>query len=243
MMLLLFLLGFIKLGSSFRSTSLTPARTTTRLFAKEQALFGMGCFWAPQQLLEKVEGVTSTRCGYTGGTTENPTYSTVCGGDGHVETVLVEFDSAIVSYDKLLDVYWSQTAADFEKQRGQYASALWTTNPAMREAADARLEQLRSSDDPRARFVRVAAAETFYPAEGYHQSYWDKQLPRNLALAASVVASFFATNLPPILASLSSAVLVGYIALYFGERLFDKRQGPVFFQQSKSQDGSSSSNS
>ena len=60
--------------------------------ATEEATFGMGCFWAPQKTFDKVNGVLRTRVGYTGGSNPNPTYKSVCGGDGHYEAVRVEFD-------------------------------------------------------------------------------------------------------------------------------------------------------
>lgn len=73
-----------------------------------RAAFGCGCFWGPQRTFAKLTGVTRAVVGYMGGKNESPTYRSVCQGDGHIESVLVEYDDTKISYKELLDAFWDQ---------------------------------------------------------------------------------------------------------------------------------------
>jgi peptide methionine sulfoxide reductase msrA/msrB len=159
---------------SFREHGAPPAR--------EKVLFGAGCFWGVEATFHQLKGITATRVGYAGGHTENPSYDDVCSHDtGHAEVVEVEFDSAQMTFDALLEVFWSihdpttpsPTGAD---EGGQYRSAIFFTAPeqetAARKAA-ARLEKSGKFAEPIA--TEIALAPPFHPAEEYHQRYYQKR--------------------------------------------------------------------
>ena len=146
----------------------------------EIATFAGGCFWCMEPAFDKVEGVVSTTSGYTGGATENPTYEEVsAGGTGHAESVEVRFDPTRVTYRKLLEVFWHNidpTVADrqFCDVGNQYRSAIFFHDEEQRRLAESTKEELEKSG----RFERIATeivpADTFYPAEEYHQDYYKK---------------------------------------------------------------------
>ena len=82
----------------------------------EQATFGAGCFWCVEAVFEQLDGVIDVRSGYTGGSTENPAYEDICTGNtGHAEVIQIDFDSTLISYDKLLNIFW-KTASTHQKQ-------------------------------------------------------------------------------------------------------------------------------
>jgi peptide-methionine (S)-S-oxide reductase len=149
----------------------------------EQAVFGLGCFWGAERKFWETEGVYTTAVGYAGGFTPNPTYEEVCSGrTGHTEAVLVVFDPAKVSYDQLLKVFWESHDPTQGMRQGndtgtQYRSAIYTTSPEQRDAAEAskamyerRLHD-KGFDDIT---TEVADAPTFFYAEDYHQQYLAK---------------------------------------------------------------------
>jgi peptide-methionine (S)-S-oxide reductase len=148
----------------------------------EKATFGAGCFWGVEATFRATRGVTNATVGYAGGTKENPTYEDVCGHDtGHAEVVEVEFDPAIVSYDQLLEVFWSNHNPTTLNRQGpdvgdQYRSAIFYHTPEQRAAA----EESKATLDKSGRFKRpivtqIEPAPTFYPAEDYHQRYLEKR--------------------------------------------------------------------
>ena len=149
----------------------------------ERAVFGMGCFWGAERRFWRQEGVWTTAVGYAGGHTPNPTYEEVCSGrTGHAEVVLAVFDPAIVSYEKLLSLFWEAHDPTQGMRQGndlgtQYRSVIHTHTPAQTEAA------LRSRDAYQARLrsagfgpitTEIRAAPAFYYAEEYHQQYLAK---------------------------------------------------------------------
>lgn len=147
-----------------------------------KATFAAGCFWGPEQLFRQVEGVTDTRVGYIGGTTENPTYEQVCsGGTGHAEAVEIEYDPEKVSYEQLLKLFWDNHDPTTPNRQGpdvgsQYRSAIFYHDEQQREAAEASKRELGGAG----RFSRpivteIGPAPTFYPAEEYHQQYLAKR--------------------------------------------------------------------
>ena len=143
------------------------------------AAFAAGCFWGVEDGFRKVRGVTATAVGYTGGTTEHPTYRTVCDhGTKHAETVLLEFDPAVVSYDKLLRVFFAihdptQLDRQGPDQGDQYRSAIFTFSP--EQDAAARAAMLTDQKKRQAKVVtQIGPAAPFWRAETYHQQYAEK---------------------------------------------------------------------
>lgn len=148
----------------------------------ERAIFAAGCFWHVEDAFDRVKGVISTRVGYTGGHTANPTYKEVCTDKtGHAESVEIEFDPSIIRYEDLLDVFWNIHDPTTVNRQGpdigsQYRSAIFYITPEQKQAALQSLEKERSSSHYRGRKIvtEVTQAGTFYPAEEYHQKYFQK---------------------------------------------------------------------
>jgi peptide-methionine (S)-S-oxide reductase len=145
----------------------------------EQATFGAGCFWGVEYVFRRVPGVVDVQVGYTGGLTKNPTYPEVCSHTtGHAEVAQVTFDNERVSFDQLLDVFWALHDPTQVNRQGpdigdQYRSAIFTHSPEQQTAAET------SKQRAQARFSKPIATEivpltTFYPAENYHQAYYEK---------------------------------------------------------------------
>jgi peptide-methionine (S)-S-oxide reductase len=147
----------------------------------EKAAFAAGCFWHVEAAFRKIPGVISVTSGYTGGTRPDPTYEEVCSDKtGHAEAVLVEFDPAKVSYEKLLDAFWNEHDPTTLNRQGwdvgsQYRSAIFYYSPAQKAAAIASKERLEKSHryhDPIV--TEILPAGQFYRAEEYHQRYYEK---------------------------------------------------------------------
>lgn len=184
-------------------------------------VFGMGCFWEPQKQFDSKNGVVSTLVGYSGGTNKNPTYESVCGGDGHIEAVRVEYDDSIISYNDLLDVFWDQDLSVMARQSGQYASRIWVTDKQQMQEANKRIDLLRGQSDPRSEIPVVAYQDDFFIAEGYHQKYWSKQLPRFFFLAIAVGLNC-APGLDPSIYKLSAVLTSSFVVFSIWERFVDR---------------------
>ena len=148
----------------------------------EKATFGAGCFWGVESTFRSIEGVTDAAVGYAGGSTENPTYEDVCTDEtGHAEVVQVEFDPSVVSYEKLLDVFWASHNPTTLNRQGpevgkQYRSVIFYHSPEQRAAAEASKAALEKSGKFRSPIVtQIEAAPRFYRAEDYHQRYLEKR--------------------------------------------------------------------
>ena len=149
----------------------------------DTAVFGLGCFWGAERKFWQTQGVYSTAVGYAGGFTPNPTYEEVCSGlTGHTEVVLVVFDPAVVSFDRLLQVFWeSHDPTQGMRQGGdtgtQYRSAIYGRSEAQLAAARASLEAYQAKLTA-AGFgpitTEIAPASEFFYAEDYHQQYLAK---------------------------------------------------------------------
>lgn len=146
------------------------------------ATFAAGCFWGVEDAFRQVEGVRSTTVGYTGGTTESPSYQQVCTGrTGHAEAVEVQFDPAKVSYMQLLGVFWKSHDPTTMNRQGpdvgtQYRSAIFyhdADQEAEARASKAELEKEHAFKRPIVTEIKPAGA--FYRAEDYHQQYFEKQ--------------------------------------------------------------------
>jgi peptide-methionine (S)-S-oxide reductase len=148
----------------------------------EKATFAAGCFWGVEAAFRKVDGVTKTTVGYTGGKKTNPTYEEVCTDrTGHSEAVLVEYDPLKISYEKLLDVFWNKHDPTTPNRQGpdvgsQYRSSIFYHTSEQRDAALSSKKRLEESGKHgRKRIVtEIVPATEFYPAEEYHQMYYEK---------------------------------------------------------------------
>ena len=146
----------------------------------QTAIFAAGCFWGVEADFRDIPGVLDAEAGYTGGSTENPTYREVCSGaTGHAEAVRVTFDADAVSYETLLDAFWSLHDPTQHNRQGpdvgtQYRSAIFYTSDAQRAAAETGKTRAQT------RFNRPIATQIlperpFFRAEDYHQKYLEKQ--------------------------------------------------------------------
>ncbi|GGU36486.1 peptide-methionine (S)-S-oxide reductase MsrA [Streptomyces lavendofoliae] len=151
----------------------------------EVADFALGCFWGAERKFWQTEGVWTTLAGYQGGYTLNPSYEEVCSGmTGHTEAVRVVFDPSVVSYDTLLKLFWESHDPTQGFRQGndvgtQYRSALYTHSPDQAAAAESSRDAYQrvlngSGYGTITTEILPADGRPFYPAEGYHQQYLDK---------------------------------------------------------------------
>jgi len=148
----------------------------------EHATFAAGCFWGVEAAFQKIPGVKKTIVGYMGGTTRNPTYEQVCTNKtGHAEVVHIEFDPAIVTYEKLLDVFWQIHDPTQKNRQGpdigtQYRSAIFYETPLQKNLAmDSKKKMEKTLCSMGGLATEIVAASAFYPAEEYHQQYFQKK--------------------------------------------------------------------
>lgn len=148
----------------------------------EVATFAAGCFWGVEEAFRQVRGVKSTMVGYTGGTLEDPTYADVCSNrTGHAEAIQVQYDPKQVSYEELLEVFWSihdPTTKDRQDPDigSQYRSMIAYHTPEQEKIAKKSKEELDKSGRFRNKVVtETVPATTFYRAEEYHQQYYAKK--------------------------------------------------------------------
>lgn len=147
-----------------------------------KAYFAAGCFWGVEAAFRRVPGVIATSVGYTGGSTDDPTYEEVCGDQtGHAEAVEVIYDPEKVSYDKLLEVFFSSHDPTQMNRQGpdvgrQYRSAVFYVDGGQRQAAEAHKAKLEKSGKYRRPIAtEIGRASTFWMAEDYHQQYYEKR--------------------------------------------------------------------
>ncbi|GAB2720678.1 peptide-methionine (S)-S-oxide reductase MsrA [Paenibacillus thermoaerophilus] len=147
----------------------------------ELATFAGGCFWCMVKPFDRLPGVIRVTSGYTGGHTENPTYEEVCSGTtGHTEAVEIEFDPNVIPYEELVGLFWQQidptdAGGQFHDRGSSYRPAIFYHSEKQKAIAEASKKELQESgrfDKPIA--VEISPAQTFYPAEDYHQDYYKK---------------------------------------------------------------------
>ena len=148
----------------------------------EKATFAAGCFWGVEETFRQLSGVVDTAVGFMGGSTANPTYREVCGGrTGHAEVVHLEYDPSRISYDALLDAFWSCHDPTTLNRQGadvgdQYRSAIFYHTPAQEAAAHASKDRVEGAGRFRHPIVTaIEPALTFWRAEEYHQRYLEKR--------------------------------------------------------------------
>jgi len=165
---------------AFTCAGLYPAFTSAQTNLAK-ATFAGGCFWCMEPPFDKLEGVVSTTSGYTGGEQKNPSYEQVSSGrSGHAEAVQVLYDPDKISYQKLLETFWHNidptvVNRQFCDSGSQYSTAIFYHNDTQRALA----EQSKQALSTRKPFdedivTEITAADTFYPAEDYHQDYYIK---------------------------------------------------------------------
>ena len=156
--------------------------THLTVMAKEQtAVFGGGCFWCIEAVFQRLTGVTHIESGYMGGHVDNPTYKQVCGGDsGHVEVIRLTFDPDQISFRELLDVFFAVHDPTTLNRQGndageQYRSVVfYTEEEQQRIAEDVIAEMTAAKEFPEPIVTAVEPASKFYPAEDYHQNYYNE---------------------------------------------------------------------
>lgn len=147
----------------------------------DTALFGAGCFWCVEAVFQQLEGVESVTSGYSGGHIVNPTYEEVCSKtSGHVEVTKIVFDTTKISYDELLEVFWKTHDPTTIDQQGadkgpQYRSVVFYYNDAQKQKAEYYKQEINNQKlYPNPIVTAIEPAQTFYPAEAYHQNYYNE---------------------------------------------------------------------
>ena len=169
---------------------------------EKKATFGAGCFWGVEAAFRQLDGVTKTEVGYEGGRLERPTYEDVCSHTtGHAEVVEVTYDPERISYEELLDVFWRKHDPTQLNRQGwdigdQYRSVVFVHDEEQRAAAEASKER-EQANWRRPIVTVVEPAQTFWPAEDYHQQYLEKRGRASCAVtlaAARYLAAHAATT-------------------------------------------------
>lgn len=144
----------------------------------QQALFGGGCFWCVEAVFLQIKGVQRVISGYAGGHTLNPSYEDICNGDTqHAEVILVEFDETQLSFEQLLNVFFTTHDPTTLNRQGndvgtQYRSVIYYYNDEQKQQAEQYIEALKS--DGLNIVTELSPVPTFYPAEDYHQNFYAK---------------------------------------------------------------------
>lgn len=149
------------------------------------AYFAGGCFWCMTKPFDSFDGVEKVTSGYMGGTVDNPTYEAVkTGQTGHLETVKIEYDVALISYNKLLEIFFSvidptDAEGQYQDRGTQYRTAIFYTNEDQQETANQYIASLKSTiNRDKAIATKVLPVSQFYEAEAYHQDFYKKNPKR-----------------------------------------------------------------
>lgn len=147
----------------------------------ESATFANGCFWCTEAIFKRLKGVISVKPGYCGGNVENPSYEDVCSGKtGHAESIQIQFNPKIISFSKILEIFWYTHNPTTLNQQGndigtQYRSAIFYRDEKQKQEAQdlkAKIEKERIYKDPIV--TEITQFTNFYEAENYHKNYYDK---------------------------------------------------------------------
>ena len=159
--------------------------------ASETAIVAGGCFWCTEAVFRDVIGVSQVESGYIGGAVENPTYKQVCGGStGHAEAIRVTYDPAVIDYAQLLDVFMGTHDPTQLNRQGndvgtQYRSAIFPESDAQRAEAQAAIARANAELGGKV-VTTIEGPAPWYPAEGYHQEYWEGEGQRNPYCMATI---------------------------------------------------------
>lgn len=167
--------------SPIQPTATTPQPDSPMASTTDTATLANGCFWCTEAVFQQLKGVESVKSGYTGGHVANPTYKEVCTGEtGHAECLQIVFDPSVISFAELLEVFFNTHDPTTLNRQGndvgtQYRSGIFYHNAAQQEVAQAYIAQLQASGVFSGPIVtEVTAFETFYPAENYHDNYFNE---------------------------------------------------------------------
>ena len=156
-----------------------PAQTTEKPKI-QTATFGAGCFWCVEAVFELLDGVQKVESGYCNGEVENPTYEQVCTGQtGHAEVIRLTYDPSVISFEELLEVFWTTHDPTTLNKQGydegtQYRSGVYFHTEEQKQLADAYKKKLNDENTfGKPVVTEIVKAEKFYPAEGYHQDYFE----------------------------------------------------------------------
>jgi len=158
----------------------------------EQVILAGGCFWCTEAVFRDVVGVSKVESGYTGGTLANPTYKQVCSGNtGHAEAIRVTFDPAVISLPEVYDVFLGTHDPSQLNRQGndvgtQYRSAVFPLDDRQREEASAAIERWNFDHPGQQAVTTIEGPSQWYPAEDYHQEYWEGEGQRNPYCLATI---------------------------------------------------------
>lgn len=175
--IVLVFLVIVQLMAKDTTSTSADSRTAGELGELEQATFGAGCFWCVEAVFETLDGVESVVSGYMGGETLNPTYESICTGlTGHAEVVQIHFKPEVITYEALLKRFWLAHDPTTLNRQGadvgtQYRSAIFTHLEEQAKVAEASMAEA-SNLFAEPIVTQIAPADTFYPAENYHQDFY-----------------------------------------------------------------------
>jgi methionine-S-sulfoxide reductase len=173
----------------------------------------MGCFWGPQTKYSQMKGVNECIVGYTGGSNPNPTYKTVCDGDGHIEAIYIKYDDEMITYEELVNSFFDLTKPII-KDGGQYSSKIWIDNDEERQIVEKIMIEKGISTYTDS---IVSYTQKFYKAEMYHQDFNNKNTFRYLFLIIGVILSLL-PNLDPVYYKIGAFITISYIITTLFER-------------------------
>lgn len=160
--------------------------TVSMLEPFQSAILGGGCFWCLEAVFKLVKGVSHVQSGYTGGHVQHPSYDDICTGEtGHAEVVRIEFDSAVITFDELLDIFWKIHDPTTMNRQGndrgtQYRSAIFFIDENQKKAAvESRVSAERKKIWPNPIVTEIVPLDIFYPAEDYHDNYYERNRMAN----------------------------------------------------------------
>ena len=183
----LFILAAALLTASFNTNAAEKVNTETAkptATANQKIVVGGGCYWCVEAVFQRLEGVKAVKSGFSGGHVKNPTYEQVCKENtGHAEVVQIEFDAAVLTLDKLLDVFFVSHDPTTLNRQGRdvgesYRSVIYFANDDQKKAADAAKVRAKSEwKDPIV--TEISPFKEFYAAEDYHQNYFNLNKDKN----------------------------------------------------------------
>jgi peptide-methionine (S)-S-oxide reductase len=169
--------------TSVRTVTILAAETKGQVMA--QAIFAGGCFWCTEAVFKSIAGVSAVESGYIGGSVTDPSYKQVCGGQtGHAEAIRIDFDPATATFADLLDIHMATHDPSQLNRQGndvgtQYRSALFPLDDEQRTEAAAGIARWNEAHPGQSAVTTIEGPATWYPAEDYHQEYWQGEGQRN----------------------------------------------------------------